>query len=107
MPYFRLWPAKYPITVETSSPEAFVYGEDIERLDVVGCSWANREWHGSAITEFRRQLEERLLVAKERGEVSSDDPSIPLASILESVLGVVREAERVSDAYYLWYVGAY
>jgi hypothetical protein len=105
MPVFRLRPAKYPISIETASPEAGVGSEDIERIDVLGNSWGDRWWKGPEIAPFRRRLEARCLAAKAAEEKSVDDPSMPLATVIEDILRVVREAERVSDAYDLWYAG--
>jgi hypothetical protein len=105
VPSFRLWPATYPITVDTASPAVGVDSDDIERIGVIGNSWGDRWWKGAEIAAFRRRLEERHRVAKSRSEVSSSDRDVPLSTVIEGILAVVHEAERVHGAYHLWYVG--
>jgi len=104
MPALRLWPSTYPISAGTTSPDAVVDTEDIDRIAVLGNSWGNRWWKGPQIRNLRRQLEERQLAARVHKE-TTDDPSKPLEAVIEGILIVVREAERVSDSYDLWYAG--
>jgi hypothetical protein len=105
MPYFRLWPASYPIVVSTEAPEAWVASEDVDLIDTWGPSWRDAWWSGLEISELRRRLEARRTLATSEHTMSRDETGVPLVAIVDRILGVVREAERLSHAYHLWFVG--
>lgn len=105
MPEFRVWPLAYPITVETPAPRAIVGSEDMGLINPSWNSWGDRTWTGAEIGQLRHVLEQRLVAASQRNEMSVAEPGEPLKTIIERILCVAREAERVGHAYVLKYVG--